>query len=1686
MKTPLCSISLMIKRSFVQFFVLVCFFLAVLAAAPCLAQTSPNLEQGFKPYGSYQGGNIDSVSLTNGNVILHIPIVSYPQRGGKLRLNFMALYNNKGWTVAHTSSSPPQSFWSYNGGWMQIVPDQPISLTGQEVKSINNDGTWLIHIYQAVTADGSTHLLGPTGSSITCADGIFGAGCIGETVDATGIRYERATQTLIDRDGVRYSSQYISGPISTTTWTDRNGNQIIADQNGWHDTLGRLIPGSVPSDGTYGSFNANQLLVGVPASDLSLCPAGTQSARLWNLPGFNGGTAVMKFCYGDFFYHTNFGLTGITEAQGFARLINAIVLPDAEHTKWQFQYNNYLDLTSVSFPTGGSITYTWATDPLGMRVVTSRTLNANDGSGPHTWNYQWNALNGTGPFNVVTDPAGNDTTNVATQGYITETKSYSGSYNSGTLLKTVDTQYRMDSNPIGDYLQISAPTNVVPQSVTTTWATSGKVSQTATPQYDPGFTYYVYNLDGSVSAYPALYGVPILQTASDYGQGSPGAVLKQTSTAYQWQNNSNYLTANLLNLPASVVEEDGSSNRVAEMDYTYDDPNRLYGSNISTQHVAAPGPVRGNISTVTHWLNNPACNLQVVGSCPTIYTNIYDTGEVYQSTDPLLRTTTFTYDPAFAGAYVTQTQLPDTTSNGATVHHITRGNYDFNTGVLTSLTDQNGNTSTYSYDIMSRITSATGPADPKNGGQQAQTTFIYNDSVSFNSPYVQRQDRTVDSNTLTTSWTQFDGLGRAIRTAKTNGEKDSSGQPITNFVDDVDTCYDSMGRKQYETYPYQGPGWSQGTYHCPPLASTPYDSFIYDALSRLTTTTESDGSAEQTNYLNFPLVMTMDEAGRQRQNITDGLGRLVQVNEPGSSGTPSTPATGSVPINGSLQSTVVMTQAATSAVATVTINGQEQSYTPDCEYIGGKPHCYATLWDTGTVTLTVNGFSSTAYYGMNSTVNTIVADLVAGFQAAGSPVTAVGTNDWTGVISLYASPGAAGNSNSFSYSVTYRTNVFSSPSFYIPLSSPFTGGQDPVFQTVYDSGTVSLTMPGCTVSAPYSISGNNNASLVAGALAEQITPGSSCQATGSAVGNGINLTAKTPGSTISFSVTSSSTWNQTHFAQPSFSSPGGSVGGGSDGNQFANPLVTLYSYDSLGNMLCVEQHGNVSGTGCSSPPSSDASSAWRVRRFTYDSLSRLLTARNPESGTIQYGYDNDSNLTSKISPANNQGSSPTTINYGYDELNRLRTKTFSSGGGATYLYDLSSIWGASIQNGIGRLGVEYNYTVSDTQCQPGVGATCVGFLNSYDVAGRTIYQLQFNQRIPVQVNKPFNYAYNLDGTLKTITYPSTRMVTYNYNAAQRPISAIDNNNVSFASGAHYTAWGALSSLVNGSITTTNYFNARMQPIFLSASAPGQTVLSLGYDFASCYSNGGDNGNVCGVTNNKNTSRSVNFHYDSLNRLLAANSTNWTQNYTYDPWGNLLQKTVTGGDTPLNLIVNGVSTVNGKNQATNWCYDAAGNLVGPNPCPNFTNVYDAENRLIQTTTGVTTSYDYNADGLRVKKTGNASTLYWYGLGGEVLEETDLNGNLTNEYIFFGGKRTARYNSTNGYSFYFSDHLGSADVLTDSLGNIKEESDYYPFGGERVVTDLGIGNNYKFTGKERDPETGCDYFGARYYCNTIGRF
>jgi RHS repeat-associated protein len=160
------------------------------------------------------------------------------------------------------------------------------------------------------------------------------------------------------------------------------------------------------------------------------------------------------------------------------------------------------------------------------------------------------------------------------------------------------------------------------------------------------------------------------------------------------------------------------------------------------------------------------------------------------------------------------------------------------------------------------------------------------------------------------------------------------------------------------------------------------------------------------------------------------------------------------------------------------------------------------------------------------------------------------------------------------------------------------------------------------------------------------------------------------------------------------------------------------------------------------------------------------------------------------------------------------------------------------------------------------------------------------------------------------------------------------------------------------------------------------------------------------------------------------------------------------------------------------YDAAGNLTNDGSHP-FT--YDTENRLA-TAAGVT--YTYDGDGKRVKKSNG--TLYWTGPGSDPLLETDLSGNATAEYVFFNGKRVARVNMPgNSPKYYFEDHLGSTDIVTNPTGGIVEESDYVPYGGEVVITG-GDPNHFKFNGKERDAESGLDQFGARYYSSGFGRF
>jgi RHS repeat-associated protein len=395
---------------------------------------------------------------------------------------------------------------------------------------------------------------------------------------------------------------------------------------------------------------------------------------------------------------------------------------------------------------------------------------------------------------------------------------------------------------------------------------------------------------------------------------------------------------------------------------------------------------------------------------------------------------------------------------------------------------------------------------------------------------------------------------------------------------------------------------------------------------------------------------------------------------------------------------------------------------------------------------------------------------------------------------------------------------------------------------------------------------------------------------------------------------------------------------------------------------------------------------------------------------------------------------------------------------ASYYYDQTSYNGIDIGNGKGR-----RTGMSDAS-----GQTAWSLDLTSGVGWKTTEARKING-----ITKNIVTQNNLDGSLASITYPSNRTISFTPSGAGRSLDAKDNaNGINYVTSATYAPFGGLKGMTNGSsITVSNDYNSRLQPIFLTATAPGGTILSLGYDF---HLGNGDNGNVYQIVNNRDNNRTQNFSYDALNRIHTAwtSGPNWGESFIIDAWGNLTNRGPVAGKSYYEGLEAGPA--NTKNQLTGFFYDAAGNMTN-----NGAGIisYDAENR-ISDAGGVHSTYD--GDGNRVMKSNG--TIYW---GAEPVAESDLAGAMQREYVFFSGKRVARRDvSDNSVHYYFSDHLGSTSVVTNSTGaTLEQDLDYFPYGG---IAQGASTDHYLFTGKERDSESGLDYFGSRYFGSSFGRF
>ena len=300
------------------------------------------------------------------------------------------------------------------------------------------------------------------------------------------------------------------------------------------------------------------------------------------------------------------------------------------------------------------------------------------------------------------------------------------------------------------------------------------------------------------------------------------------------------------------------------------------------------------------------------------------------------------------------------------------------------------------------------------------------------------------------------------------------------------------------------------------------------------------------------------------------------------------------------------------------------------------------------------------------------------------------------------------------------------------------------------------------------------------------------------------------------------------------------------------------------------------------------------------------------------------------------------------------------------------------------------------------------------------------------------YAYDTMGRVTGTLYPDGEAVNYSYDAAGN-LSAV----AGYVAFSDYNALGQPRQITyqNGVVTSRNYNAANNRLTGITTTSPGgEVLLGLGYSYDR-------NGNIVGITDNVQSNNDQTFGYDGLNRLISATCPSYPADIIiqYDQVGNI------------SLNFDSGKAVNRAGQAR---------------------AYDEDNRLVGVDAGSTSTFVYDYQGARVKKTSGTSETIYVG------KHFQITDGVPTKHIFAGGMRIATKDASSVY-YYHADHLGSLRVATDVAGARVQTVNYYPFGEIRDNSGI-VDLPYKFTGQEYDPETGLYYYGARFYDPALGRF
>ena len=463
-------------------------------------------------------------------------------------------------------------------------------------------------------------------------------------------------------------------------------------------------------------------------------------------------------------------------------------------------------------------------------------------------------------------------------------------------------------------------------------------------------------------------------------------------------------------------------------------------------------------------------------------------------------------------------------------------------------------------------------------------------------------------------------------------------------------------------------------------------------------------------------------------------------------------------------------------------------------------------------------------------------------------------------------------------------------------------------------------------------------------------------------------------------------------------------------DEFTNK-TTFYArthirYDVLGNLIgYTDTQGNVAS-------------------ITYDSLGRKIAMTDPDLGHWTYGYDADGNVTSQTDARG------VTVSYAYDALNRPLTAKNGATTLASYTYDQ-----ASQPQGIGRLT-----SMSDPS-----GSTTF----SYDVNGRLIAMTKVISGQSFTLKQSYDQA----GRIASLTYPDGEVVPYTYDASGC-LKSVGN----YVTNASCTANNSPASLTlgNGLTESLSYSPTRQWLTGITIKQGSTTLLSY------TLSNRNARGQLLAQTSS-NPNLDWTYSYDALGRLTqATNTTNaaWNQSFSYDQLGRIFPGT--GGQT-LTYPAAGHAHAPATHNGTAYTYDANGNRTGGD---GRTYTYDALNRL-SSVSG--TAYLYDGLGQRVQVGSTRYLTFNYQL---LAEQT---GSSKLQYYYYGNTRVAQKDQNGVVTYYLNDQLGTANALSNGSGGTSGQAVYGSYG--QLLQKSGVSVHFGLAGQQLDA-SGLYHIGARY--------